>query len=1209
MSDDIKFACEKCGQSVSVASVHAGASLHCPGCGGPLTVPTGAPGSGAGSSGTGGITFNGDAANSEHKSGELVVKRYRLERILGRGGMGVVWLANDEQLGEPVALKFVPPEIRSDKDALKDLRRETQKSRKLSHPNIIRIHDLTQSEDTAPFISMEFVAGETMSSLRGKQPNGLFSWETLRPLVTQLCAALDYAHSQGIVHRDLKPANLMVTESGQVKLADFGIAATISDTMGRVSLDNLSSGTPTYMSPQQIEGFPPSARDDVYALGATLYDLLTSKPPFFRGKIIHQVLNVTPVTPEERLKELGLTNAIPPEVSAAIMACLVKESDQRLSSVAAVAQALGLPTGGLASSSAVSVGTASQPPAAEPPMEAAPEPAAQNRRTMYWMAAAAGCVLVLAGLLVALNNKKSQTAPTTSATSSTPSATAKPAGAASTFVAATTETPFANSPSNEKWVDGLAAYWEGDQKNDGKLVLRNGKTVAPKSCVQFPPRTLPMRDQAVRVAVEGQIIGTTLIVRESRDRKYKFHNYVVKFGGSGSFDFNNGSEVTGGGYSSEGRIAAPKGFDINSLHTMELRAIGNTFTFWCDGKVLLTGPIDSNLTSGLPGVYLPSGAVVRRLEYANLDAQAPSPSPAPVPAAPSTAVAGKTVQLLPLVDVKRDAIDGEWSVTPDGLVQKYNGKLARLEFNYAPTPEYDFETEFTVQEGGTGDVSQILAVPGHWFLWRTLPPGAIGPDVDGLKPGDPKRTEGMGQNMTRLRAGQRCRSVVEVREVASSASAPATVVAATKDAPFVNSLGMKFVPVPITGGPTDKQRVLFSIWETRVQDYEDFAKETKRDWPKPEFGQGPTHPAVNVSWDNAVAFCVWLTERELKAGRIGANERYRLPSDHEWSCAVGIGDREDITKQPADKKGGVPGVYPWGTQWPPPPGVGNLAGEEVKPVLAERKKDFQFGALNGYRDDFINTAPVGSFAPNRHGLFDLSGNTWEWCDDWFWADEKQRWRVLRGGDWNSCTNPRNLASDYRHANTTGSSWPSSGFRCVLASASAMMPAATPARKSPAERHKFVDEEVARLKKEPASVPIQLAKLEKLAADYPEVPSRALHNELRHLYGNPAIKNAKKEMEQADIMLKIAPMDKYTMHLLGGGGSDSATNVPKLQTILNAADSYGFIHLQAACSLQIGDALRLNEKNAQARPYYERVLKLNGIQGTSYETIAKQRLGK
>ena len=106
---------------------------------------------------------------------------------------------------------------------------------------------------------------------------------------------------------------------------------------------------------------------------------------------------------------------------------------------------------------------------------------------------------------------------------------------------------------------------------------------------------------------------------------------------------------------------------------------------------------------------------------------------------------------------------------------------------------------------------------------------------------------------------------------------------------------MKFVPVPITGGPTDKQRVLFSVWDTRVQDYEAFQKETNREWPKPDFQQGPTHPAVMLSWEDAQAFCQWLTERERKEGRIGAGERYRLPSDHEWSCAVGIGDKESAT--------------------------------------------------------------------------------------------------------------------------------------------------------------------------------------------------------------------------------------------------------------------------------------------------------------------------
>ena len=178
---------------------------------------------------------------------------------------------------------------------------------------------------------------------------------------------------------------------------------------------------------------------------------------------------------------------------------------------------------------------------------------------------------------------------------------------------------------------------------------------------------------------------------------------------------------------------------------------------------------------------------------------------------------------------------------------------------------------------------------------------------------------------------------------AASASPAGNPAAATKEAarpstdprespppprPWVNSLGMKFVPVPITGGPTDGKRVLFSIWETRVQDYEVFASETKREWPNSASVRDATHPAVNVSWEDATAFCAWLTERERKVGRLGANEVYRLPSDHEWSCAVGVGAEEDATKTPSEKNARIGNVYPWGAVWPPPAGAGNFRGEE-----------------------------------------------------------------------------------------------------------------------------------------------------------------------------------------------------------------------------------------------------------------------------------------
>jgi sugar lactone lactonase YvrE len=168
------------------------------------------------------------------------------------------------------------------------------------------------------------------------------SWDYLRPLVAQLCAALEYAHGEKVIHRDLKPANLMVDSRGRLKLADFGIAAVASDSMSRISMRHSTSGTLPYMSPQQLTGKRPQPADDIYALGATLYELLTGKPPFHTGDITHQVLHQAPELMEERLAALEMQNDIPQDVSALVTACLGKEPGQRPESARAVAEWIGL---------------------------------------------------------------------------------------------------------------------------------------------------------------------------------------------------------------------------------------------------------------------------------------------------------------------------------------------------------------------------------------------------------------------------------------------------------------------------------------------------------------------------------------------------------------------------------------------------------------------------------------------------------------------------------------------------------------------------------------------------------------------------------------------------------------------------------------------------------------------------------------------------
>ena len=264
--------------------------------------------------------------------------RYALIRELGRGARGVVWLARDQHLEEQVALKRLPPELAADPVALGDLKREVQKAHRLSHPNIIRIHDLVQLPEEQPFIAMEFVDGADLAAMRAQQPDGLYRWENLAPLALQMCDALNYAHQQHIVHRDIKPANMMITREGHLKLADFGIAANSADAATRDGMEGDASGTVAYMSPQQMQGKTATPSDDLYALGATLYDLLSTQPPFHDGDIAHLVQEAPAPTLHQRLEQLGINNPIPDHVHHAIMACLDKDPAQRPADAATFGQ-------------------------------------------------------------------------------------------------------------------------------------------------------------------------------------------------------------------------------------------------------------------------------------------------------------------------------------------------------------------------------------------------------------------------------------------------------------------------------------------------------------------------------------------------------------------------------------------------------------------------------------------------------------------------------------------------------------------------------------------------------------------------------------------------------------------------------------------------------------------------------------------------------
>ncbi len=275
--------------------------------------------------------------------GTVVFDRYRLVRPLGRGGFSIVWLAHDLQLEMDIALKFLSDDIVANPEALFDLKRETKMCLSLTHANIVRIHGFFESPDLAA-IAMEYVDGGTMSSLKIRQPSRCFEPEVLSPYLPPVASALTYAHERvRVVHRDLKPGNLMVDRRGDIRIADFGISRSISDTQTRLSRQASSSGTPAYMGPQQMMGQPASVLDDVYSLGATLFDLVAGKPPFYTGAVSEQVLNVPPPTLAARRRELGLEGApIPPAWEETVAACLAKKPQDRPSSINAVLMGLGL---------------------------------------------------------------------------------------------------------------------------------------------------------------------------------------------------------------------------------------------------------------------------------------------------------------------------------------------------------------------------------------------------------------------------------------------------------------------------------------------------------------------------------------------------------------------------------------------------------------------------------------------------------------------------------------------------------------------------------------------------------------------------------------------------------------------------------------------------------------------------------------------------
>jgi serine/threonine-protein kinase len=337
--------CGSCGRAVQPDA------RFCPDCGAaisrpsPATPPSDAthladdgtrlapPGAPAGSRpapkavGTGWLTSSGSIDHGRFDPGAMFDGRYRIVGLLGKGGMGAVYRADDLRLGQPVALKFLPADLTRDPARLAQFHNEVRTARQVSHANVCRVYDIGEA-DGHLYLSMEYVDGEDLASSIRRV--GRFPEERALEIARQLCAGIAAAHERGIVHRDLKPANVMLDSQGRVRVMDFGLAAA-----GVVT--DIRAGTPAYMAPEQLQGREVTTRSDIFALGLILYELFTGRRAFAASTLEdlleqHESSDISSPT--------TLVRTLDPAIEAAILRCLDRDPARRPASALAVSAAL-----------------------------------------------------------------------------------------------------------------------------------------------------------------------------------------------------------------------------------------------------------------------------------------------------------------------------------------------------------------------------------------------------------------------------------------------------------------------------------------------------------------------------------------------------------------------------------------------------------------------------------------------------------------------------------------------------------------------------------------------------------------------------------------------------------------------------------------------------------------------------------------------------
>jgi len=422
------------------------------------------------------------------------VSHYRVLEKVGGGGMGVVYKAEDTRLGRMVALKFLPEELATDRQALERFQREARAASALNHPNICTIYDVDDS-DGRPFIAMELLEGQTLKHRIAGRPMSL---DLTVQVGLQIADALEAAHARGIIHRDIKPANVFLTERGQAKLLDFGLAKSLRPAGAETAAESLTQvgatpGTLPYMAPEQVRGEKVDARADLYALGTVLYEMATGQRPFreeLATRLADEILHLPP-TPPRRLNP-----EIPERLEAAILKCLEKDPASRFQSARALMADLRLLAGpGVAS--------------------AGPRPAARR----WWAPAVAGALLVAVATVATVLWKRGSPEPAQTGVAAKPSVAVL---------------PFQNmsaDPQNEYFSDGMTEEIISKLSRIQSLQVASRTSVMRYKGTQKDIKEIG-QELAVRYVLEGSVRKAESRVRVTAqliDSQTGFHVWADDF--------------------------------------------------------------------------------------------------------------------------------------------------------------------------------------------------------------------------------------------------------------------------------------------------------------------------------------------------------------------------------------------------------------------------------------------------------------------------------------------------------------------------------------------------------------------------------------------------------------------------------------------------------------------------------------------------------